>query len=317
VRFACLLAGLLLAASPVRSAGETAPEPGVDLIIQTDSRGELQPCHCPGMPSGGFSRRSEVFKIARHSGERIALVLEGGDFLPDLEDSLSAPLADFLPGVLVVMDYDAMALGERELFRGPDYLTRLAGELPLVCANVTVGGAPVAPAVRWFRVGERRVAVTGFLDPLLFYAWPDAFTGDAGTILVSDPVEALTAVRAELDSADAVVVLAHAGLDRVLEWGPELDFVDVLVQTHEPGLSEHPGRAGDAFVVEPGPRSRQVVRAHLEWPDTTGTASPVAVTAAHGVSLDALHVWDLKRTVRFDAHVEERVQQFLDSLAGR
>lgn len=185
------------------------------------------------------------------------LLVDGGDFVPPAGDSLRTDLAAFMIEGMARMAYHAVGPGELELELGPAYLHEAAGRLPLVSANLTENGAPVPgiPRVRTLDLGGYRVAVTGYIDPLLFYEWPGAFQQQE--LAVEDPVESLAAALAGVE-ADVTVLLAHAeraSIEDVLERVPG---VDVTVQGHKPTGSKGVGRLGDSLFLVPGYRSRDV-----------------------------------------------------------
>jgi len=243
-----------------------------------------------------------VFKQLRVGREPV-LVLDGGDFLPGPADSLPGSLDAVLLEAMELMDYDAICPGERDLFRGPTALAGIAARLPLVCANLTIDGAqPVTvPALRRFERGGRSIVLTGVVDPLLYYRWPGAFEGSAARLALVDPMEALGALADSLEAADLSVVLAHASLDRILEMAPGRPEVDVWIQGHEPGLSETPGRVGKAYVIEPGPRSRQI--AHFSF-------DPEAPEKSR------LQVLKLARSRRSDSRLDRLIEGYETGPAG-
>jgi 2',3'-cyclic-nucleotide 2'-phosphodiesterase (5'-nucleotidase family) len=172
-------------------------------------------------------------------------------------DSLREVIAEFLLDGLAAVGYDALGLGELELELGAGYLARAADSLPLVCANLEPHPALGAKIPRFRRIdaGGRWIAVTAYVDPLLYYEWPHAF--EDGSLGLTDPGTALEAVLLEVAGADLVVVLAHAPREAIEELIPRLKGIDVVVQGHEP---EGPRESsiGKAYFLIPGPRSRDV-----------------------------------------------------------
>jgi 2',3'-cyclic-nucleotide 2'-phosphodiesterase (5'-nucleotidase family) len=298
------LVGFLLIPYPAVPQNGTAPDavPGdvrLGIFVQTDSRGELRPCKCPGQESSGLSLRRSVFGRARAMRHPV-VILDAGDFTPSPDDSLRSDLSALMVKAMGLMPYDAVALGELELLLGLDRLREAARALPLVCSNLRVdpGLDLDIPAVRWVRAEGRRVAVVAYLDPLLFYSWPDAFEIYGESLIVLDPVESLPAILEQVRSdADVVVLLAHASRSEIDRLLGEVPGLDVVVQGHEPGKvdpgSEHDG----TWIVVPGPRSRQVAQLTLSISD-------------QGVARQGARMWDLKLMRAGDRRLDALVKAF-------
>lgn len=284
---------VLAADTPASARDEHA---SVSIVVQTDSRGELRPCDCPGSPPSGPALRSGLFQKLRVLRDA-AVFLDAGDFSPATDAENPGPLSRLMVEAMELMRYDAVCPGEQELARGAAFLRDAAARLPLVAANLTVEGAPI-PAVRFFETGGRRIGVTGIVEPGLFYEWPGAFTEAAAGISLVDPLEALHGLEDTLRAADAVVVLVHAGLDYVRFAGGELDWVDVFVQGHRPELERAPGRMGSAWIVEPGTLSTQIFELKLQWP-----------RGEEGLPAQS-EVWLLKQLSRSDGRIERLIKEF-------
>lgn len=188
------------------------------------------------------------------------ITVDGGDFVPAPGDSYRAEIAAFLLESMPLMEIDVIGVGEIDLDLGPGYLREAVRRLPLVGANVRFGPALAEslPAVRWLDAKGRRVAVTGYLDPLLYYEQPGAFAS-SDSILVTDPRLALEPVLAAVrGKADIVVLLAHDQHDHMVELVSQLKGVDIVVEGHDPMGSSAESKVGDAFLVRPDSRAREV-----------------------------------------------------------
>lgn len=284
------------AGAPTPGAEPTPSElTSLEILVQSDSRGEVYPCKCPGNPAGGLSRRSGLHKhlLAQYKN---ALVLEGGDFSSELANSEEALLVSrLMVEAMGLMPYHAVAIGSRELFLGDAYLEHLANSLPVVSANLMGEKSPI-PEFLWV---DDRVLVTSILDPLIYYEWEGALTAERSHILIEDPSVALGRLHDQTHSAQFTVVLAQMSLERILELAPSHPEVDVWVQAHEPEKSENPGRVGDrnALVLEPGPRSREIMGVFL----TQGAEADWDVKT---------RFWDLKRSTHLDQRVESLLETF-------
>lgn len=185
---------------------------------------------------------------------------DAGDFAPAPGDSHRAEIAAFLLESMPLMELDAVGVGEIELGLGPSYLREAARRLPLVGANIRFGPglAESLPAVRWVDAKGRRVAVTAYVEPLLYYEQPGAFES-ADSMFVSDPRLALESVLAAVrGKADLVVLIAHARHEHLVDLLPGLQGVDVVVEGHNPKGPLAESKVGDAFLLQPGPDAREV-----------------------------------------------------------
>jgi 2',3'-cyclic-nucleotide 2'-phosphodiesterase (5'-nucleotidase family) len=242
-----------------------------------------------------------VFQRVR-AGTTPCVIVDGGDFVADSSQALQDELSELMVEAMEIMAYDAVGLGEEELARGPQFLAEAAARLPLVCGNLRLGPGRegLIPPVRFLERDGRTVAVTGYVDPLLYYEMPGALDLPPDSLLVLDPVATLTPVIKDLRRrADLVVVLAHGSLDQVREWVPRVPAVDIVVQGHEPGMSRGLSPVGDAYLILAGPRSRQIGELSLTFD-------------AQGNRLHANYrLFDLKKARGFpDGRLEALVEEF-------
>ncbi|WAC66751.1 bifunctional UDP-sugar hydrolase/5'-nucleotidase [Agrococcus sp. SL85] len=135
------------------------------------------------------------------------LVLSGGDNIG--ASNFTSASQDDAPAIEVLnaLDLDAAAVGNHEFDRGVDDLTGRVDALadfPYLAANVTLDGAPIAPAYETFEVDGVTVAVVGAVTqetPSL------VDRGGIEGVAFSDPVAAVNEVVAELEAADAADVI--------------------------------------------------------------------------------------------------------------
>jgi 2',3'-cyclic-nucleotide 2'-phosphodiesterase (5'-nucleotidase family) len=293
----------VLVSLPV-GAEEELPIPGetttVAILAQTDSRAELLPCQCQGLQGGSYGLRNAVFKQAR-AYTYPAVIVDAGDFVPAEDESLREELTGLVLEAMELMSSDAIGLGGLEIAMGPEFLAEAASRLPLVCANLDWKGEGVVeiPSVRWVKEGDLRVAITGYVDPMLYYDRPGVMENLNHDLLLLDPVESLRPVLEELKTAaDLVIVLAHADISQVQECLGQLEGIDVMVQGHEPETVEASIQIEGVELMIPGPRSRQVAQLTL-------------VLDEHGDVLERrARVWHLKRQLRSDKKLDDLVRQF-------
>jgi 2',3'-cyclic-nucleotide 2'-phosphodiesterase (5'-nucleotidase family) len=295
------IAAILVLAPPAR-AGKPDPAAGVwrvNLVAQTDSRATMHPCHCPGI-GGSLALRLGIFKRLRSSHEAF-LMVDGGDAVPSDTVFQYRDLAGLMVDAMEMMGYDAAVPGETELALGPEAVAKEAARIPLVCANLSLmsGDSLAIPPVRWLRAGNHTVAVTGYLDPLLYYGLPGLFDHGQPPFLVRDPLEALDpVVEVARKKADLVILLAHATSEQLADILPHLPGIGVVVVGHGPGERTRFESAGGVPVITPGPRSRELAQIRL------------AVKPDGTVGDDFHRVWDLRQEGTEDAALKAVVDRY-------
>lgn len=296
---------LALGAADPGAIDPGASDPGdvperVTLIATAATRAQVRPCHCPGLDAGGGpALRAHLIK-QRSRGQDLGVRVDGGDMTPIPGHYLRDPLAELMVQSAVLTGYDAVAVGENELILGGEFLASSLDRVPWVCANLTFhdGSGPEIPGVRWVEDGDLRIAVTAYLDPLLYYAWPGAVERGFDRVLVADPVETLTPLVARLrETADLVVLLAHGDEESLTFVLENVPGIDIVVQGHEPPESGKLRAVGSARLVQPGPGPSTVVEVVFDLP-----ADPAAGPWARW--------WDLKSHAEGDPRVREIVVAF-------
>ena len=187
-------------------------------------------------------------------------IADGGDFVPAEGDSHRAEIANFLLESMGEMEYDAIGVGEMDLAMGPAYLREAAQKLPLLGANVRFGPglSESLLAVRWVERKGHTWAIIGIIDPMLHYETPGALDM-TDSLLVSDARIAIQNALAGLNrKPDMTVLLLHAEQPRAHEIMEGITGIDMVVVGHEPMGPKAELKMGDAFLVLPGPRSREV-----------------------------------------------------------
>jgi 2',3'-cyclic-nucleotide 2'-phosphodiesterase (5'-nucleotidase family) len=198
----------------------------------------------------------------RASAEHL-LLLDTGDALVG-----GAELGDLTAGAAIVagmnlMDYDAMALGPKELGLGLDTLRQRIEEasFPFVSTNAVLesSGELLAPPYAVVEVGALHAAIVGLTRP------PDvALEG----IQVVDPREALARYLPEAAAqADLVILLTNVPFDQAVVLASEVPGIDLVVSALPVAFPVEavrvPGTATLAVTAEmpmPGHTGRQIGR---------------------------------------------------------
>lgn len=152
------------------------------------------------------------------------------------------------------MKYAAMAVGERDLAHGWQWLQREADavHLPLLAANLLASdGTHPFPGTRIVTEGGKKIGLFAVIN-----------AGDygGGEERATDPVAAAKEAVAQLqkDGAELVVGLAHVDWGTSHRIATEVKGIDLIVLGHE-GRAQYAGEvAGDALLLAGGDRGRQV-----------------------------------------------------------
>lgn len=161
--------------------------------------------------------------------------------------------------VFGLMHYDVIALGEKDLSYGRDFLDQQAkaNGLTLVCANAVdaTSGEPLfAPYVVVEREGVK-VAFIGVVSPERHIVAQVETTLNDHKIRIEDPTEH---VRKHLDvmrkESDLVVLLSHTGIETSEFLAEDLD-VDVVLVGHYPAVGGVPKEIAGTLVAMAGAKS--------------------------------------------------------------
>ena len=164
---------------------------------------------------GGFIRRAEMVRRER-SKHPDMLLFDSGDF------SQGSPYytlykGDVEVGLMNLMRYDAVAIGNHEFDFGVENMARLfkKADFPIVCANYDFTGTALEGVVKPYVVLKRgglRIGVFGLSPQLDGLVMAKTCAG----VKYNDPVKAANDVAKllkEQEKCDLVVCLSHLGWD--------------------------------------------------------------------------------------------------------
>ncbi|MCC5872998.1 MAG: 5'-nucleotidase C-terminal domain-containing protein [Gammaproteobacteria bacterium] len=240
---------------------------------------------------GGVARFAAVLAEQRMAVGRRGhsiLVSAGDQIAPSLElqASLLSPDAFFDVDALLALDYDALALGPRDLALGPDVLVEFVGAfdpaLPMVASNLRAGNETAIAELfssnrlqrgRLIEVGGRRVGIVSALRPdLQRVASPRGLAVSSEANLIGETQNAVDALAAR--GATVIVLLSQqADTAADLALARELDGVDVVVAAGGHALF---ARTGTRLV--PGDAGRVVSPYPTLVEDFEGRSVPVVST---------------------------------------
>ncbi len=201
-----------------------------------------------------FSRMASLASLvesAREDGYP-TILLDAGDAWQDFRN----PIYAVWGGRVMVawmnhIGYDAMALGNHELYRGERHLGGLIdqAEFPILCANLkpVVGREEPFTSSKVIEVGGLHILLIGLITDEYFPY------GDYQRLRYLPPEAAL---REEIDRiegpVDLIVVVAHLPVAQAVRIAADIPDVDVFVTGHSHEETPAPVVVGDTLIVQAG-----------------------------------------------------------------
>ncbi len=167
--------------------------------------------------------------------------------------------ANFMAQALGLLDYDAIALGEKDLAYGRAFLQDAANQhgLKFVCANA-IDRTTKETIFPPYAVSERngvRVAFIGVVSPERHITAQVESALLDHQIEIVDPTEMTMKVMDEIRAkADLVVLLSHTGIESSEYLAEDLP-VDVVLVGHYPAIQHDPKEVGGAVFAMAGSKS--------------------------------------------------------------
>ncbi|MEW5825783.1 MAG: metallophosphatase [Candidatus Bipolaricaulota bacterium] len=199
---------------------------------------------------------------AERAADPDVLLVDGGDALQDFRIPTYAVWGgEAMLRWMERVGYDAMALGNHELYLAPHALRQWTQDaaFPLLSANVEVAretprGYGSAVVVR----GGLRVLVVGLTTPQYFPLF------DLSDVVASDPVASLAREIAHAGKVDLVVCVAHIPLREAAALARRVPEVDVFVTGHSHERTVEPRIVGNAVLVQAGAFGRELGRLSID-----------------------------------------------------
>ena len=205
----------------------------------------------------------ELIEEERASGAPV-LLFDSGDTWQDFRVPLYAVWgADEMVAWMNRVGYDAMAIGNHELYYGAQRLAKLSSQtnFPLLCANmIPLAGNPV-PFVPYTMIstGEMRVLVIGVITAE-YLSYPDY-----PWLKYIDAAQAIQKALKEMEGkADFVVVLGHLSVARAVQIARVVPDIDVFLTGHSHETTPDPVREGKTLILQAGAFGRYLGRLKLE-----------------------------------------------------
>jgi hypothetical protein len=175
-----------------------------------------------------------------------------------------------------MLDYDAIGLGEKDLWFGVDFLKSMAEkhDLPFLCSNAIDArtGETIFPP--WI-VAEREGVRVGFLavvSPERHIIARVQTDLEGRKIRLDDPTETVERYLPELrERADVVVLLAHSGIETSRFLAEDTD-VDAVIVGHYPAVESDASEIEGTIVAMAGGQSDRFGTLEMQLKDGGGVA---------------------------------------------
>ncbi len=254
---------------PCRAQGLTS----VTVLHTNDIHSQIAPRQDGVEPVGGMSRLAELVRRIRATEEYV-IVLDAGDF------TFGTPFYSYYGGraeieCMNAVGYDAAAVGNHELDRGPRALLDLAkmADFPFMSGNLMwrKGRQPVFQPYVCFEAKDVTIALLVLTEgDIGGKVRPSAVTQLMSRSPIETARELVPALRQE---ADAVVVLSHIGIEADKKLAAQVPGIDLIVggDSHtlleRPLKVEGPGAEGPTYIVQAGSLCRYLGRVDMLFAD--------------------------------------------------
>lgn len=253
----------------------------IAVFFTGSANGCLEPSYSNKQAYGGFVKlvsflKQQIQKYPSH------ILLDSGDFLPY---AVSAAQADLALKAMEMAGYDAIAVGDQDLYFGGFMEALKGGKLPFIASNVgwkadksgpasdaaappadqaalrttgLWGGAAIGLADKTVVVSGIKIRIVSFISPEIFSLYPDAFT---------DKLEFkdLKEVLEDGENADFLILLSHAGADENSKIAAEFREFDLIIGGHSQTLLNKPIKAGGALIAQAGGNLQQAGKIVLRF----------------------------------------------------
>ena len=202
--------------------------------------------------------------------DRPVLLLDAGDTWQDFRTPLAAVWgAEEMVDWMNKVRYDAMALGNHDLYWGSDQLAALCerASFPVLCANLRPSAGITPPFTRYttISIGEQNVLVVGLITsdylPYPDFPW----------LRYVSPATALQNVLGTVsERADLVVAVGHLPVEEAAWIVQSVPGVDVFLTGHSHEATVEPVQVGKTLILQAGEFGQFLGKLRLELDSETG-----------------------------------------------
>ncbi|MFC2077635.1 bifunctional metallophosphatase/5'-nucleotidase [Candidatus Bipolaricaulota bacterium] len=219
-----------------------------------------------------FARLASIRALIEEERSRGApiLLLDAGDGWQDFRTPLTAVWgADEMVEWMNDVGYNAMAIGNHELYWGPDRLAELVGRasFPILCANLDPAPGFLPPFIPSTirSIGGIRILLVGVVTK---YHLP--FPDFPWLRYVSPAVALAKEIAGASEPVDLIVAVGHIPVDEAAGIVREIPEIDVFVTGHSHEETHDPVRIGDSLIVQAGRFAERLGVLILDVDEETG-----------------------------------------------
>lgn len=230
----------------------------ITILYTNSANGYLENCHCPENPYGGLTRRATYIEEQRKNKLDFLLVDTGDSFPPAL-DKIKIK---YCLKSLEYMKYDALVVGDQELYAGDTYFDQIIKKekLPYISANLMICDETACRAVTEpyliKKIGNYKVALIGIISPEVFLLFP---SDKIKHLIILDYLPILKrSIRNLRKEVDLIVLLSHMNHSSNLELAKKLSGIDIIIGGHSQVLLKEVVKIEDTLVLEAGKNGQYV-----------------------------------------------------------
>jgi len=202
--------------------------------------------------------------------DRPVLLLDAGDTWQDFRTPLAAVWgAEEMVYWMNQVGYDAMALGNHDLYWGADQLAALCerASFPVLCANLRPSAGIEPPFARYktVSIGELDILIVGLITsdylPYPDFPW----------LRYVSPTKALQNVLdTASERAGLIVAVGHLPIEEAARIAQGVPGVDVFLTGHSHEMTAEPLQVGGTLILQAGAFGHFLGRLRLELDAETG-----------------------------------------------
>lgn len=218
------------------------------------ANGYLESCNCYRHPYGGFVKSASLFKqqAAIYSNH---VLVDSGDFLPyGVTEAQAQPIFR----ALAVSGYDAVAIGDQDLFYKGFASDAAKNGIPIISSNLNYDGGVIGTIDKTVTAGNMKVRILSYTSPEIFSLYPEDFSS---RLKFKELKETLKAEK----NADLLILLSHASLDENKKIAAAIGQIDLIVSGHSQELLKSPIKWGNALIVQSGGNLQNLGRIVLRF----------------------------------------------------
>jgi len=220
---------------------------------------------------GSLASLGELIEEERATGSPV-LLFDSGDTWQDFRVPLYAVWgADEMVAWMNRVVYDAMAIGNHELYYGADRLGEISSvaDFPLLCANMIALPGYQAPFLPYTMIpagGMRVLVLVIGVITAEYLSYPDY-----PWLKYVDPTRAIQGILKETEGeADVVIVLGHLPVAQAVQIAQKVPDIDVFLTGHSHEITPDPVREGKTVILQAGAFGRYLGRLRLEIDPQSG-----------------------------------------------